>query len=87
MLSVRAISLRQQFLGAQHPGVAEALQDLAQLRQMQQQPIEALSLSQQALAILEKRFGPHHPRTLKAREALSKVEEQMSEGPQTTGKQ
>jgi Tetratricopeptide repeat len=72
----------QQHLSPQHADVAEILQDLARLRELQQQSIEAFLLYQQALPIREQVLGVQHPKTIETRhrlyavmQALSKTEE------------
>jgi tetratricopeptide (TPR) repeat protein len=57
----RALAIREQALGPQHPDVAHSLNDLAELYRAQGKYAEAEPLYQRALAIREQALGPQHP--------------------------
>jgi tetratricopeptide (TPR) repeat protein len=57
----RALSIREQVLGANHPDVAHTLNSLAVLYGNQGKYGEAEPLYQRALTIYEQVFGPNHP--------------------------
>jgi len=59
----RALAIREQQLGPQHPDTATSLNNLAGLYQAQGKYAEAEPLYQRALAICEQQLGPHHPDT------------------------
>jgi transcriptional regulator with XRE-family HTH domain len=63
----RVLSLREQYLGQQHPDTAQALHDLAVLRHRQGYLDEALSLAQRSLSIRSQLLGEAHPQTLASR--------------------
>ncbi len=56
----RALTLREQELGAAHPDVAESQINLGELFHVQGQYDEARRLYHQALAAYEQRYGPYH---------------------------
>ncbi len=57
----RALSIREQVLGAQHPDVAQSLSDLGLLYLGLSKYERAEPLYQRALSIQEQMLGPHHP--------------------------
>ncbi|HXU32694.1 MAG TPA: tetratricopeptide repeat protein [Thermoanaerobaculia bacterium] len=57
----RAVTILEKHLGGEHPNVATALNNLAQLLQATNRLTEAEPLMHRALAIDEKSFGPDHP--------------------------
>ena len=57
----RALTIREQALGPDHPDVAWSLNSLAELYRAQGRYAEAEPLFQQALAIREQALGPDHP--------------------------
>ena len=59
----RALEIREQELGAQHPDTAGSLNNLAGLYQDQGKYAEAEPLLKRALAIVERVLGPDHPHT------------------------
>jgi tetratricopeptide (TPR) repeat protein len=69
----RALSIREQALGADHPDVAQTLQHLAELSQKQGKPEQAETLYSRALAIREQVLGADHPDTIATREALDRL--------------
>ncbi len=60
---MRALSIYEQNLGAEHPDTAYPLYGLAELYQHQRRYEQAEALYQRALAIREQRWGPTHPET------------------------
>ncbi|MBV9232234.1 MAG: tetratricopeptide repeat protein [Chloroflexi bacterium] len=62
-----------EYLGSQHPDVADSLHHLAKFHQLQQHTTEALSLYQQALTIREKALGSCHPHTKTTRTAYTQL--------------
>ncbi len=60
-LYLRAVSIREQVLGSDHPDVARSLSDLALLYLGQGKYEQAEPLYRQALAIQEQTLGPGHP--------------------------
>src|SRR6266480_4279956 len=56
----RALAIREQYWGAEHPNTAASLDNLADLRMEQGRYAEAEPLYQRALAIRERRLGPEH---------------------------
>ena len=57
----RALAIREQALGPEHPEVANSLSSLAALHRAQGRYGEAEPLFKRALAIYEKALGPDHP--------------------------
>jgi tetratricopeptide (TPR) repeat protein len=57
----RALVLREQALGPDHPNVATSLNNLAELYRAQGQYAKAKPLYRRSLAIREKALGPDHP--------------------------
>ena len=66
LLYHRALQIREQALGPDHPDVATTLLALANLYRLQHRDVEAISLCQRALQIREQAVGPEHlaPATL-----------------------
>ncbi|HLG77519.1 MAG TPA: tetratricopeptide repeat protein, partial [Ktedonobacteraceae bacterium] len=62
-LSQRALAIREQVLGPEHPATATSLNTLAALYWAQGKYEQAEPLSQRALAIREQVLGPEHPDT------------------------
>jgi len=60
-LAQRALAIREQILGPQHPSVAISLSNLASLYRAKGQYDHAEALYQRALVISEKALGPEHP--------------------------
>jgi len=60
-LAERALEIREQALGPEHPDVAASLNGLAILHRNQGNYTKAEPLFQRALAIREKALGPEHP--------------------------
>jgi tetratricopeptide (TPR) repeat protein len=63
----RALHIREQSLGPEHPDVAYPLNGLAILYQEQGKSAEAEPLYQRALRIWEQSLGPEHPHTRQVR--------------------
>jgi tetratricopeptide (TPR) repeat protein len=57
----RALAIREQVLGPNHPETALALNNLAGLLYRQEDLSTARSLLEQSLAILQRALGPQHP--------------------------
>ena len=66
-LHLRALSIREQVFGSEHPTTATSLAHLAFLYNRQRKYEQAEPLFQRALAIDEKALGPEHPDTTTAR--------------------
>ena len=60
-LAQQVLAIREKALGPNHPDIAEALNDLAELYRSQGRYAEAEPLFKRSLAILEKALGPDHP--------------------------
>src|SRR5439155_14372271 len=60
-LYLRALDLRERFLGPEHPDVAATLNNLAELYRARARHAKAEPLYLRALAIREKVYGPAHP--------------------------
>jgi transcriptional regulator with XRE-family HTH domain/tetratricopeptide (TPR) repeat protein len=59
----RALAIREQALGCEHPATAESLDDVGMTLYMLHEPAAARSLVERALAIREQTLGPDHPLT------------------------
>ena len=59
----RALEIREQMLGAQHPDTATSLNNLANLYRKQEKYELAEPLYQRAISIFERTFGDEHPNT------------------------
>jgi tetratricopeptide (TPR) repeat protein len=59
----RALAIREQHLGPEHPDTATSLHNLAALYQSQGKDEQAEPLLKRALAICEQHLGPEHPDT------------------------
>jgi tetratricopeptide (TPR) repeat protein len=60
----RALAIREQQLGAEHPDTATSLNDLAEFYKSQGKCMEAEPLYQRALAIYDQQLGSVHPYTV-----------------------
>jgi tetratricopeptide (TPR) repeat protein len=69
----RALSIREQVLGSQHPEVADALDDLQHLHVLQGKYQQAEPLMQRALSIREQVLGPEHAQTATALNNLAGI--------------
>jgi tetratricopeptide (TPR) repeat protein len=81
-LHLRAVAVKEKFLGKEHPDVAEALNDLAVLYWRVGKYTEAEPLYLRALAVKEKVFGEDHPsvaQTLNDLGLLYKNQERLAE--------
>jgi tetratricopeptide (TPR) repeat protein len=65
----RALAIREQQLGPQHPDTANSLNNLAGLYRAQGKDEQAEPLLKRALAIREQQLGPEHPHTAIARKS------------------
>ena len=59
----RALRIREQHLGSQHPQTAEVMHDFAVFQETQGNKDEAKPLYERALAVRERVLGPDHPKT------------------------
>ncbi len=59
----RALAIREQVLGPNHPDTASSLNNLAALYDSQGNYEQAQPLFERALAIMEKTLGSNHPNT------------------------
>lgn len=66
----RALSIREQQLGPEHPETAEIVHCLAQFWEMQGNLEEARICYSRALAIREQALGTQHPKTAETRSRL-----------------
>ena len=78
-LHQRALAIREKSLGADHPDVAQSLNNLALLYHDQGNYEQAAPLYQRALAICEKVLGPDHPNTVTTRKNYAYLLEQMKQ--------
>jgi tetratricopeptide (TPR) repeat protein len=69
----RALSIREQVLGSQHPEVASTLNDLVELYVLQGKYQQAEPLMQRALSIREQVLGPQHAQTATALNNLAAI--------------
>ncbi len=69
----RALHIREQTLGEQHPDTAKTLHDFAAFQEAQGNLQEAAFLYQRALTIREQAYSPAHPQTIETRELLHSV--------------
>jgi tetratricopeptide (TPR) repeat protein len=67
----RALKMREQVLGPQHPDVANSLNNLAWLYSALGKYAEAEPLYQRALKICEQVLGPDHPHSVTCRNNLA----------------
>ncbi|NMQ07986.1 CHAT domain-containing protein, partial [Candidatus Accumulibacter phosphatis] len=65
-LEQRALAIREEVLGAEHPDTATSLHNLALLYQMLGDVARAEQLSEHSLAIYANVFGPEHPHTARS---------------------
>ena len=82
-LNQRALAIREQALGSDHPDVALSLNNLAGLYRSQGLYAKATPLVQRALAIFEQALGPEHPdvaRSLNNLAGLYKSQGQYAKG-------
>ncbi len=98
-LHQRALHIREQVLGPEHPEVAKSLTNLAVLSSVQGKYLEAELLVMHALEIVERTLGPQHPQTQAyhrfygvilremGREEEAKLEEARGQGQEKTGNQ
>jgi tetratricopeptide (TPR) repeat protein len=66
----RALTIREQVLGTEHPDVAETLRHLGELCEKQSQPEQARAFYQRALVIYEQALGAQHPKATDTRTRL-----------------
>jgi len=73
----RALAIREQVLGANHPDTAQSLNNLAYLYRAQGQYEQAEPLYKRALAIYEQVLGANHPNTIIVRANYAALQEEM----------
>ena len=78
-LFYRALHIREQVLGEEHPETAQILHDLAILRQREGNVREACSLAERALAIRSASLGDGHPKTLTTRSLHTQLVQREAE--------
>ena len=69
----RALAIREQYLGPEHPDTATILHNLAILQRDTGNFVEAEQLYQRAMAIREQHLGPEHPYTANALSNLANL--------------
>src|SRR5579859_1056531 len=69
----RALAIREQYLGPEHPETATIVHNLAILQRDTSNFVEAEQLYQRALAIREQHLGPEHPDTANAYSNLANL--------------
>ncbi len=74
-----AYVLRLKHLGEQHVETAASMENVARSLAFDAEFAEALALAQKALAIREAAFGPRHPKTAEALQALGLVNQKMGD--------
>src|SRR5260370_30194639 len=67
----RALAIREQHQGSQHPDTAESLHDFAAFQSAQGNNEEAVSLYQRAFTIRKQALGAHHPKMMETRECYA----------------
>jgi Flp pilus assembly protein TadD len=70
----RALALREQALGPNHPEVAQSLNNLAIIYSAQGRKAKAEPLLQRALAIWEQALGPQHPQVAIVRKNYARAQ-------------
>ncbi|MBA2396823.1 MAG: tetratricopeptide repeat protein, partial [Ktedonobacteraceae bacterium] len=83
-LYVRALAIREQELGAQHPDTASSLNNLAELYRNQGKYAQAEPLYVRALAICESVLGQDHPSTQTVRANYASLLQTMRHDGETT---
>lgn len=73
----RALAIREEALGPEHPDVASVLVGLAQLHRAQGRLSDAEPLYRRAIAIQQKAVGPNHPSVRALVDNLAAVTEQL----------
>ncbi|MFN5390499.1 MAG: tetratricopeptide repeat protein, partial [Pseudanabaena sp.] len=76
---LRSLEIRERQLGANHPDVANSLNNLAELYRAQGKYSEAEPLYVRAIQILEKALGSDHPNTVTVRQNYETMRENMKE--------
>lgn len=75
-IAKKALSLRENALGPEHPDIAISLNNLAVLYQNQELYAEAETLHKRSVAIKEKALGPEHPDVAVSLNNLARVYEE-----------
>ena len=82
---MRALRIREQSLGPEHPQVAFPLTGLASLYAEQGKYAKAEPLHQRALRIQEQSLGPEHPRTQMVRANYASLLREMERNTKRNG--
>ncbi len=72
-LAQRALAIRENTLGPNHPDVALSLNELALFYRYQGRYADAEPLNKRSLAIYEKALGPNHPQVARALNELAEL--------------
>ena len=72
-VSQRALAIREQRLGDDHPDTVSSIDNLAELYRAQGKYSEAVLLCRRALEIREQKFGPTHPDTASSLNNLARL--------------
>ncbi|MDM8547761.1 tetratricopeptide repeat protein [Candidatus Venteria ishoeyi] len=75
----RALDIRKQALGEEHPAIANSLHTLARLYHTQGKTAKAEPLYQQALSILLKKLGSQHPDVKTVEENYEHLRKEMGQ--------
>ncbi len=75
----RALAIREEVLGPQHPDTANSLNNLGYLLDSMGQLVEARPYYERALAICEQILGSDHPNTQIVRKNLARLDEKLSQ--------
>jgi tetratricopeptide (TPR) repeat protein len=73
----RALAIKEQLLGPDHPDVAMTLNNLAVLCKARGRYAEAATLYRRALSLFERELGPRHPKVTTCRENYEKLLREM----------
>ena len=76
-LYLRSLEIRERQLGADHPDVAQSLNNLAALYHNTQRHPQALQSIQRAIQIYEQKLGTEHPDTQNALGWLQTIRDAM----------
>ena len=82
----RALTIREQMLGPEHPDVGEGLNNLASVKVKQGKYEQAEPLYQRALAIHERVLGPEHPKTCTVHENYASLTQAIQREGRGTGR-
>jgi hypothetical protein len=80
----RALSITQEAQGPEHPSVAKALRNLAELYEEQENYDEADRLFRWGLGVGEKALGSEHPEVTELMARYASLQKRMSENDEDT---